>query len=108
MDKEVKEKWLIALRSGEYKQGMSCLKNKTTRTKYCCLGVLIEVTVPERFTNEGSIQDPITKQYLRGTLSSDLREKFKLEELNTHTLIDMNDHQNKNFKEIADFIEENL
>lgn len=108
MDKEVKAKWLIALRSGKYKQGMGCLKNKTTGTKYCCLGVLIEVTVPERFTNEGYIQDPITKQYLRGTLSSDLRERFNLGELNTHTLIDMNDSQNKDFKEIADFIEENF
>lgn len=40
MDKELKDKWVAALRSGEYKQGRSYLKRGDL---YCCLGVLCEV-----------------------------------------------------------------
>ena len=35
---DIKEKWLTALRSGEYKQGKYYLKNDNNC--YCCLGVL--------------------------------------------------------------------
>lgn len=38
MNKEVKAKWVAALRSGEYKQGKGRLKN--INNEYCCLGVL--------------------------------------------------------------------
>jgi hypothetical protein len=37
MPKEIKDKWLTALRSGEYQQGKGMLCNEN---KYCCLGVL--------------------------------------------------------------------
>lgn len=44
--KELKSKWLEALKSGEYKQGQGALKEislETGETKHCCLGVLAEV-----------------------------------------------------------------
>jgi hypothetical protein len=41
VNKEAKEKWIDALRSGKYMQGKSCLKD--TNNTYCCLGVLVEV-----------------------------------------------------------------
>lgn len=41
MNKEVKEKWVTALTSGEYEQGVGQLK--TPDNKYCCLGVLTEL-----------------------------------------------------------------
>ena len=41
MNKEAKEMWIDALRSGKYKQGKSFLKNYDNT--YCCLGVLVEV-----------------------------------------------------------------
>lgn len=44
---EVKEKWLKALRSGEYKQGRNTLYNPDT-DQYCCLGVLCELAFQER------------------------------------------------------------
>lgn len=47
---EVKEKWLAALRSGEYEQGTSCLYSTTresTNPQYCCLGVLCDLAVKE-------------------------------------------------------------
>lgn len=41
MKKEIADKWVEALRSGNYKQGMSALRSK--EDEYCCLGVLCEV-----------------------------------------------------------------
>jgi hypothetical protein len=40
MQQELKEKWLKALRSGEYSQGTAALR---TNIGYCCLGVLADV-----------------------------------------------------------------
>lgn len=37
MNKDVKEKWVTALRSGKYKQGQGCLRRGDD---HCCLGVL--------------------------------------------------------------------
>lgn len=45
ISKELKDKWVAALRSGDYKQGIGCLKykDKEGTLRYCCLGVLAEV-----------------------------------------------------------------
>ena len=45
MDKEVKELWLTALRSGEYQQGKGYLKldYPNGSVGYCCLGVLTNI-----------------------------------------------------------------
>ena len=50
MDKEIKRKWLDALRSGDYTQGYGYLCRDTSpagssgeSASYCCLGVLCEV-----------------------------------------------------------------
>lgn len=40
MDKEIKAKWIAALRSGEYIQGISSFEREG---KFCCLGVLCKV-----------------------------------------------------------------
>lgn len=40
MDKELKAKWVAALRSGQYKQGTKALR---IGDNYCCLGVLCDV-----------------------------------------------------------------
>jgi hypothetical protein len=39
MPKELKEKWVTALRSGEYQQGQNYLHVESNNS-YCCLGVL--------------------------------------------------------------------
>lgn len=44
MKKEVKEKWLAALRSGEYQQGTCRLR---TGDKFCCLGVITDLYIKE-------------------------------------------------------------
>ena len=48
LTKELKEKWITALESGEYEQGSGQLKSTNgadsdTGCKHCCLGVLAEV-----------------------------------------------------------------
>jgi hypothetical protein len=45
MDPVIKEKWIKALRSGEYKQGIGVLRNR--RNEFCCLGVLCNIHAQE-------------------------------------------------------------
>ena len=42
---EVKEKWLAALRSGDYQQGTQHLRDRQNR--FCCLGVLCDIYAKE-------------------------------------------------------------
>lgn len=52
MNKEIKQKWIDALTSGEYKQGRNQLKKeKDGVTRYCCLGVLCELANKEGVGN---------------------------------------------------------
>jgi hypothetical protein len=44
MNPEIKQKWIAALRSGEYKQGKGGLRNTEG---YCCLGVLCDLHAKE-------------------------------------------------------------
>jgi hypothetical protein len=44
MKKEIADKWVKALRSGEFKQGREFLANAETN-EYCCLGVLCELAI---------------------------------------------------------------
>lgn len=53
MKQEIKEKWVAALRSGEYAQGRNKLKNNND--SYCCLGVLCDVYQKE--TGKGNWND---------------------------------------------------
>ena len=59
MDKEIKAKWLTALRSGDYAQGKGALRRAQDDT-YCCLGVLCDVMAQEgkgEWIAEGSSPD---------------------------------------------------
>lgn len=56
MNKEIKEKWVTALRSSEYKKGRGRLKDtRGQETTYCCLGVLCEIYLKE--TGNGKWED---------------------------------------------------
>jgi len=44
MNPDIKQRWLTALRSGEYKQGQKYLRRNG---EYCCLGVLSEIIKDE-------------------------------------------------------------
>lgn len=59
MNPEVKEKWLSALRSGEFTQGKNLLHKVNPETQeetYCCLGVLCAIAV-----KDGVIEAPLKR-----------------------------------------------
>lgn len=68
MNPEVKEKWLIALTSGEYQKGKLALKVtfEESGTNWCCLGVLCDLYIKE--TGKGSWKKEVGR---RDTFISD-------------------------------------
>lgn len=53
MNPEIKQKWVHALRSGEYRQGTQYLKRDwESETRFCCLGVLCELAKAEGVIEE--------------------------------------------------------
>lgn len=59
MNQEIKQRWIEALRSGEYKQGKKCLH--AIDGSFCCLGVLCDIHAKEnsREWNTEYVQDGI-------------------------------------------------
>ena len=117
MNSKVKEQWLKALRSGEYKQGAGCLKNND---EFCCLGVLSDIYAKEKnlkwndeFYDRG-IDDGFI--YGRSAIPSNFVCKWaELKEPNPVVYLDgcidsvarMND-EGYTFEQIADVIEKEL
>lgn len=116
LPKEFGEKWLKALRSDEYKQVSGTLYNAATQG-YCCLGVACRIEYPLHYL-KNSKGDSFGLTINKGTGSDDLKyELHKIpEELkgNSHDnklvgeLTEMNDNDEKSFKDIANWIEENV
>lgn len=128
MDKEVKQKWIDALRSGKYQQIKGALKSENG---FCCLGVLCDIYAREKNIewkqggeykklfylferNFTGLQDEIC-QWAGLPIGKDVILKDKLNEginwsntLIHYTLIYYNDNANKTFEEIADIIEREL
>lgn len=113
MKKKIAEKWVAALRSGEYKQGTKYLRSGD---KFCCLGVLCDLAVKENI-----ITDPVKKAINNsiyeydhsdaGIASYSVREWSGLRDCmgmydhsNPMGLAELND-SGKTFAEIADIIE---
>lgn len=46
MNQEIKDKWIAALRSGEYIQGKEALRRKDNT--FCCIGVLCDIYQKEK------------------------------------------------------------
>jgi hypothetical protein len=92
------EKWIVALRSGEFKQGRRCLHDKLLKT-YCCLGVANEVCQ----LNETSDQVLLGTHKLMGLVYA--RGAYVLSG-KTEALSSMNDSGKFTFDEIADVIEQ--
>ena len=115
MEKELKDRWIAALRSGEFRQGRGYL---CRYGEYCCLGVLAAIT-------DNLIGLEVNKDVLyiknstsfTAVLTSDLRNKFGISKNQEEHLIAMNDgapsedgvrQEPLSFEEIADYIENNL
>lgn len=112
--KKNREKWVAALRSGEYKQTHGVLKNSDNR--YCCLGVACEIFSKE---NEGGFEYIHGEFYFKsgdeervGSPPTNVVKYFGLisefgiwGEGDGESLVGMNDN-GKSFEEIAQIIEE--
>lgn len=100
MKKELKGKWVAALRSGEYKQGKFSLCNDAG--EHCCLGVLHRVAGVDPLSNDE------THVLWNTGWSPQTRELLGKDD--AHHLYPLT-HQNDrgdSFSKIADYIEENV
>ena len=103
MDQEVRDKWIAALRSGEYTQANSELRFEDSK-EMCCLGVLCDIMDPDGWNPAGAV-------YKRHKLAQPTEEFIEpmlgLSGQQIMLLANMND-DNESFDTIADYIEENL
>ena len=111
MNKTVKKQWVKALRSGKYDQAQEVLR--TEDNKFCCLGVLCDLQVPNLWkkTNEKcwilrakDSDGDIAKEQLPVVL----QDRLNISSSQQEALIELNDSSGANFEEIASWIEENL
>lgn len=110
MDAQIKQKWVDALRSGNYKQTESILRLENDECEpstfsYCCLGVLCDVA-GAYWNAEGKPflhRDPLEAEE-ESLLNLDALYYFGLSEADQVILSDMNDN-GKSFDEIAQYID---
>ena len=105
MNTITKKKWINALKSGKYEQGMSCLREGNS---YCCLGVLCAITgnAKNRNMRWGFPIPGIIGETLDDT-SGDPRPFMGLSVKMQLRLAEMNDH-GSSFEEIAKYISKNV
>ncbi len=117
MNKDIKDRWIQALRSGEYKQGQDYLRDDD---KFCCLGVLCELAVQDDVI-EPARQDSDSSEYYYGVdnmssvLPVEVMEWAGLDSSNpvvvfdqVHVPISDPNDSGVPFSAIADVIEEQL
>lgn len=123
MKPDIKQKWIEALRSGEYVQGTGCLHNADNGS-FCCLGVLCDLADQEGIiTSFGSEED---HDGLNGNVYTYDSEKFVLPKsvrdwagiaqdnplmstgMNLMDIAELNDHYRYNFERLAELIDDQL
>lgn len=108
MKKNVKEKWVAALKSGDYKQGVGRLRDKDDH--YCCLGVLCDVlgrkwVDPSEFRpSYGIVGEGTTERYV---LPDTVLDRVAMSHSDENILIKLND-EGFDFNYIARWIEQHL
>lgn len=106
MNSQIKQKWIDALRSGEYEQDKCSLK---TPKGFCCLGVLTDLYLKEKNKDWETSEKGYTFGGNEGSLHNEVISWCDFPNANKEgILIEMNDDFGRNFQEIADYIEENL
>ena len=123
MNKEVKQQWVAALRSGEYKQGKNALRRQYEGedAEFCCLGVLCDLAVKAGVVkahqvdgahtgygeNKNTALLPVEVQEWSGVNEAG---EFKTgdEPFMRDALTAYNDFLGKTFNQIADVIEEHF
>lgn len=113
MKKEIKDRWVKALRSGDYPQGKEALAQDG---KFCCLGVLCDLAAKAGVVKEYTYdygRGPTVVYGAEGTTALLPKEVMKWAGLNTpgphinesESLTGMNDTFGADFNTIADAIE---
>jgi hypothetical protein len=111
MKADIKERWLVALRSGDYEQGVQSLKTK--ENKFCCLGVLCDLYLQEtqqewNESKEGSVLCKGWNDYL----STEVIEWSGLADndpiIDDTNITKYNDILGYNFQQLADLIEKGI
>jgi hypothetical protein len=106
MNKTLKDKWVAALRSGQYRQAKEYLH--VPNLGYCCLGVLCDIYDDTKWT------DNAHTQYNFGTMTRctyptlGWLDEIGLSDNDAEYLTILNDNENKTFDEIAGWIETNI
>lgn len=98
--------WIAELRSGRRKQGEGALKS--TNNTYCCLGVLACVVRDEWKTPKFSMYEWIGDTKATAGFSDQVLKTMGLTREQQTKLWLMNDTEKKSFKEIADYIEQEI
>lgn len=119
MKPNVKEKWVAALRSGEYRKGFDYLKTGAQRESFCYLGVLTDIYIKEHGLEWESGEDRIFK--FGGTsmcLAPEVMEWSGLDDAEECLLyrggkwgiVDISDDRDYSlpFEEFADLVEDQL
>jgi hypothetical protein len=110
MNPQIKQKWVDALRSGEYQQGQYCLR---TDNEFCCLGVLCDLYGKENNVEWNLVNDDGNYEFQE---QPELLPLFVVEwagvendnpEICETSLAELNDGEST-FNEIADLIEKHL
>lgn len=109
MNKQVKQKWVKALKSGKYKQGRSKLRN--LNNEFCCIGVLCDLYLKENkqkwLKNEDNFYLKFENNFNHtATIPSVVKEWSELDD--PWAFYTMNDRDNTTFPEIALYIENGL
>lgn len=122
MNQEIKDKWVAALRSGKYMQGVGALRRLGEKgVYYCCLGVLCDLAVKAGVIAEARLDpEDISDKYTYGLFDKDnlpwqVANWADLDSFNPEvctdregaSLAEFNDC-GFTFNQIADLIEENL
>ena len=115
MNKEIKDTWITALRSGMYQRTEGNLRRG--ENEYCCLGVLCDLYSPDswqrRATDTSWDELVYTYVFVVGESKQDEMPQTEvltwanLEYSDARALADMND-SGKDFATIAQWIEDNL
>ena len=111
MNPQIKQKWVSALRSGDYQQGQYCLRKED---KFCCLGVLCDLYIKENHLEWELVNNRnyYGFQYKVADLPPSVVEwsgipSHNLMDISERTFANLND-TGSTFNEIADVIEEQL
>ena len=113
MEKTIRQDWIKALRSGEYKQGSNALKTQHDGelVRYCCLGVLAKILGAKFVKSRKRLSTNATYWHLgKETKGNGLLPPtyVDLDRETQDDLACMNDGDNKTFNQIADWIEEHV